>query len=71
MGGIWTEALEDVAIVPLPVDAARVEAALRSLRGAPLFAGGRGAGRSDLDAVRELAAASATCCSTRALGCSS
>ena len=42
LGGIWTELLDDVAIVPLPADAARIERALRSLRGAPLLLGGRG-----------------------------
>ena len=41
LGGIWAEALDDVAIVPLPADAERVEAAIRSLRGA---AGARAAG---------------------------
>ena len=42
LGGVWTELLDDVAIVPLPADAARIERALRSLRGAPLLTGGRG-----------------------------
>ena len=42
LGGIWTELLDDVAIVPLPADAARIERALRSLRGAPVLEGGRG-----------------------------
>jgi acetyl-CoA synthetase len=55
MGGIWTESLADVAIVPLPLEAASVRGALASLRGAPLFAGGRGGGVADLDAVCELA----------------
>ena len=36
---------DDVAVVPLPADAERVEAALRSLRGAPLLTGGRGRAR--------------------------
>ena len=34
-GGIWTEALDDAAVVPLPATPERVEAALRSLRAAP------------------------------------
>jgi acetyltransferase len=55
MGGIWTESLADVVIVPLPLEAARVLGAIASLRGAPLFAGGRGGGVADLDAVCELA----------------
>ena len=56
LGGIWTELLDDVAIVPLPADAGRVERALRSLRGAPLLLGGRGAAPCDLPAAAELAA---------------
>ena len=42
LGGIWAEALDDVAIVPLPADAERVEQAILSLRGAAALAGGRG-----------------------------
>jgi acetate---CoA ligase (ADP-forming) len=56
LGGIWTELLDDVAVVPLPADAARVRAALRTLRGAPLLLGARGAEPVDLDAVAALAA---------------
>jgi acetate---CoA ligase (ADP-forming) len=54
-GGVWTEVLGDVAIVPLPADAARIERAVRSLRGAPLLTGGRGAEPLDLAAVARLA----------------
>ena len=46
LGGVWTEALGDVAVVPLPASPERVAAALRSLRGAPLLTGARGAPRS-------------------------
>ena len=46
LGGIWTEVLSDVAILPLPASAARIERALRSLRGAPLLTGGAAANRS-------------------------
>jgi acyl-CoA synthetase (NDP forming) len=42
LGGIWTEALDDAALVPLPASAASVERALRSLRGAAVLGGGRG-----------------------------
>ena len=52
LGGIWTELLDDVAIVPLPATPARVEAALRSLRGAGLLTGARGAGGVDLARAR-------------------
>ena len=55
LGGIWTEVLEDVAVVPLPADVARVERALRSLRGAPLLTGGRGTAPLDLRAAARLA----------------
>ena len=57
LGGIWTELLSDVAIVPLPASPERVEAALRSLRGAPLLTGGRGERPVDLAALAGLAAA--------------
>jgi hypothetical protein len=42
LGGIWAELLDDVVIVPLPADGARIERALRSLRGAALLFGARG-----------------------------
>jgi len=56
LGGIWTELLDDVAIVPLPADVVRIESALRSLRGAPLLFGGRGGEPVDLGAAARLAA---------------
>ncbi|MEA2402633.1 MAG: hypothetical protein QOK00_3036 [Thermoleophilaceae bacterium] len=56
MGGLWTEAYDDVAIVPLPAGAERVEAALRGLRGAGLLTGARGRAPVDIAAVAELAA---------------
>ena len=37
LGGIWVEALDDVAIVPLPATASRVERALLSLKSAALI----------------------------------
>ena len=42
LGGIWTEALADAAVIPLPATPPRVEAALCGLRGAALLTGGRG-----------------------------
>ncbi len=56
LGGIWTELLDDVAIVPLPADAGRIESALRSLRGAPLLLGGRGGESVDIGSAARLAA---------------
>ena len=41
-GGIWTEAIGDAAVVPLPATPERVEAAILGLRAAALFTGGRG-----------------------------
>ena len=51
IGGIWAEALDDVAIVPLPASPARVERALRGLRAAPLLTGARGGPAVDLAAA--------------------
>jgi acyl-CoA synthetase (NDP forming) len=56
LGGVWTEAFGDVAVIPLPADAQRVERALRSLRAAPLLTGGRGGAPVDLVAAAALAA---------------
>jgi acetate---CoA ligase (ADP-forming) len=55
LGGVWTEMLDDVAIVPLPADAPRIEHALRGLRGAPLLTGGLGTPPVDLTAVARMA----------------
>jgi len=57
LGGVWTELLDDVAIVPLPATPGRIEAALRSLRGAGLLTGARATAPVDLAAVAALAAA--------------
>jgi acetyl-CoA synthetase len=56
LGGIWTEALRDVAVIPLPADATRVAEGIRSLRGADLLSGGRGGEAFDVDAAADLAA---------------
>jgi acyl-CoA synthetase (NDP forming) len=56
LGGVWTEALADAAVIPLPATAARVERALRGLRGAALLTGGRGRPELDVGAVARLAA---------------
>jgi hypothetical protein len=54
LGGIWTEVLDDVAIVPLPADAKRIERA-RSLRGAAVLESARGTGPVDVGAAARLA----------------
>jgi acetyl-CoA synthetase len=56
LGGVWTEALADAAVIPLPADAKRVERALRSLRAAPLLTGGRNSAPVDVAAAAVLAA---------------
>ena len=56
LGGIWTEVLDDVAIVPLPAGAERLARAIRSLRGATALEGGRGRDAVDVDAAARLAA---------------
>ena len=56
LGGVWTEALGDAVVVPLPADPARVERALRSLRAAPLLTGGRAGAPLDVSAAAALAA---------------
>jgi acyl-CoA synthetase (NDP forming) len=55
LGGIWTELLQDVAVLPLPADARQIERAIRSLRGAPMLTGGRGRTPLDLQAAAHLA----------------
>jgi acetate---CoA ligase (ADP-forming) len=55
LGGIWTELLGDVAVVPLPADAPRIERAIATLRGAPLLLGGRGRPGVDVTAAARLA----------------
>ena len=51
LGGIWTEALDDVAVVPLPASPGRVERAVGGLRGAALLRGGRGTPAVDVAAI--------------------
>jgi acetyl-CoA synthetase len=54
LGGVWVEVLDDVVLVPLPVDLATVRDRLLRLRAAPLLAGRRGH-PGGLDAVCDLA----------------
>jgi acetyl-CoA synthetase len=57
LGGIWTEALGEVVVIPLPTDAERVAEALLSLRGVAAIAGGRERGPLDLEAAARVAVA--------------
>jgi acetate---CoA ligase (ADP-forming) len=50
-GGIWAEALDDVALIPLPASPIRVERALLGLRAAPLLTDARGGPAIDLGAA--------------------
>lgn len=51
LGGVLVEVLKDSVLAPLPVDAARIEAMLRALRGRAIFDGYRGAPPVDLPAL--------------------
>jgi acetyl-CoA synthetase len=57
VGGIWTEALDDAAVVPLPAEPERVEEAILGLRAAAALTGGRGGVKFDVAAAARLAAA--------------
>jgi acyl-CoA synthetase (NDP forming) len=56
LGGVWVEVLQDVALRPLPIDAAEVKRMLGELRGARLLEGIRGTQAADLDAVADVIA---------------
>ncbi len=56
-GGIFTEILSDVVVLPLPVDADRVASALPELLGHPMLTGARGRPPVDIEALCTLAAA--------------
>ncbi|UJA21347.1 acetate--CoA ligase family protein [Thermoleophilia bacterium SCSIO 60948] len=57
LGGIWTEVLDDVVIVPLPASPTRVLRAIGTLRAAPVLTGARGGPRLALAALADLASA--------------
>ncbi len=57
LGGIFTEVLDDVAVLLAPVGADAVRARLETLRGAALLRGVRGRPGVDVDALGELVAA--------------
>ena len=56
LGGIWTEALGDVRLLPADLDEGGILAALGTLKGAALLAGHRGAAPLDAPAVAAAAA---------------
>ncbi len=55
LGGVWTEMLDDVAVVPLPCRAEQIERALSALRAAPMLAAARGGPPPDVGALFRLA----------------
>lgn len=57
LGGIWTEVLDDVSIVPLPASPTRILRAIGALRAAPVLTGARGGPQLDLAALADLASA--------------
>jgi len=55
LGGLWTEAFDDVRVLTLPASPDRVERALRELRAAGVLTGGRGHRPLAVAAAAELA----------------
>jgi acyl-CoA synthetase (NDP forming) len=55
LGGVWAEALADVACVPLPASPDRVRRALETLRGYALLCGSRGGEPVAIDALCQAA----------------
>jgi acyl-CoA synthetase (NDP forming) len=54
LGGIFTEALSDVAVRPLPIDRTDVEEMIRSLRGFAILTGARGRSPANLERLYDL-----------------
>src|SRR4029077_7424419 len=57
LGGVWTEALKDVRIFPAGLSAVEIRDEIRRLKGAPIFAGLRGAPPLDIAEPARIAAA--------------
>jgi acyl-CoA synthetase (NDP forming) len=55
LGGIWTEALDDVRLMPAELSGEQIIAEIRKLKGAPLLQGLRGAAPVDVAAVADVA----------------
>lgn len=54
LGGVWTEALDDVRLMPADLTAAQVAAEIAALKGAKLLRGLRGAPAVDIAAIAEV-----------------
>ena len=57
LGGVWTEALRDLAVIPLPADSARIRQAVMGLRASALLEGARGGEGVDVEGLCQAAAA--------------
>jgi len=55
LGGIWTEALDDVRVMPADLASAEVIAEIGALKGAKLLRGLRGAAPADIAAIADVA----------------
>lgn len=51
LGGVWTEALNDVRVLPVDLGHDEIKDEIGRLKGAPLFAGARGAAPCDIEAL--------------------
>jgi acyl-CoA synthetase (NDP forming) len=56
LGGVWTEALRDVRVLPALLEPSAIVDELRKLKGASLLTGYRGKPALDLDAIADIAA---------------
>jgi acyl-CoA synthetase (NDP forming) len=56
LGGVWIEALRDVRLLPVDMDASRIAIEIRKLKAAAVLDGLRGAPPADVDAIAAVAA---------------
>jgi acetyl-CoA synthetase len=56
LGGVWVELLNDLMLIPLPVEPRMIRERIAALRAAPLLTGARGQPGVDLEALGRLAA---------------
>jgi acyl-CoA synthetase (NDP forming) len=65
LGGIWSEALHDILVLPPDLDPSELGAALKTLKAAPLFEATRGAPARDVTALIDLVGRIGSLVSTR------
>ena len=56
LGGIFTEILKDVGMMPAPLDKTDADRLIRSIRTLPLLTGARGGAACDLDSLADMIA---------------